>query len=163
MNVAMTPAEILNLPCKCCGDEITIREYLRKLLVLLIREVDLFSGKRPFGNSGWIYELYEPLIRAGVVDGFIDGDGEVCRVDLDAADNLLLDAIMHMCSESETVTCKDCGGPAPPYSGGKDGASLCNACTMERIAQMVGSGPVDDVHELRIALEAGQRVSQEKE
>jgi hypothetical protein len=35
------------------GDNITIRDYLRILLETLWEEGEGFSGKRPFGNSGW--------------------------------------------------------------------------------------------------------------
>jgi hypothetical protein len=54
------------------GDNLTVREYLRILLDTLWVEEEGFSGKRPFGNSGWKYELYEPLVR----DGFLPGEVE---------------------------------------------------------------------------------------
>jgi hypothetical protein len=38
--------------------EVTIREYLRTLLSELWREEESFNGKRPFGNSGWQYDVY---------------------------------------------------------------------------------------------------------
>lgn len=47
----------------------TIGEYLALLLSGVIIEAEGFSGKRPFGNSGWYRELVEPLVRAGVVNG----------------------------------------------------------------------------------------------
>lgn len=49
----------------------TVREYLKELLATLLIEEESFSGKRPFGNSGWINELTEPLEEAGFE---IDGD-----------------------------------------------------------------------------------------
>jgi len=54
--------------------ELTIREYLRILLRTLWDEEDGFSGKRPFGNSCWQHELYDPLVRAGIIDGNVDDE-----------------------------------------------------------------------------------------
>lgn len=49
----------------------TIRRYLKLLLFLVITEQEGFSGKRPFGNSGWIRDLYFPLVKNGVIVGTI--------------------------------------------------------------------------------------------
>lgn len=35
------------------------KEYLRQLLIAVVKEGECFSGKRPFGNSGWGYALEE--------------------------------------------------------------------------------------------------------
>lgn len=43
----------------------TIRDYLKGLLDSLWTQGEGFSGKRPFGNSGWRHDLYRPLIAAG--------------------------------------------------------------------------------------------------
>ena len=53
----------------------SIREYLFQLLITLWNEGEGFSGKRPFGNSGWEYDLLTPLVEMGVIDGVIDEDG----------------------------------------------------------------------------------------
>jgi hypothetical protein len=50
------------------GKDITIREYFRELLITLWEEKEGFSGKRPFGNSGWEYEVHVALAKAGFVD-----------------------------------------------------------------------------------------------
>lgn len=63
------------------GDNLTVLDYLRALLVTLWEEGEGFSGKRPFGNSGWEYDLYVPLIKAGFIIGELDGDGYVKSVD----------------------------------------------------------------------------------
>ncbi len=57
------------------GGDMPIREYLRALLLKLWEEGEGFSGKRPFGNSGWEYDLYSTLIAAGAVEGEFDEDG----------------------------------------------------------------------------------------
>lgn len=46
------------------ADAETIGEYLIKLSATCWDEEDGFSGKRPFGNSGWVYELYTALAHA---------------------------------------------------------------------------------------------------
>lgn len=54
------------------ADAKDIRGYLKALLTELWAEGEGFSGKRPFGNSGWEYELYVALIMGGVVKGTLD-------------------------------------------------------------------------------------------
>jgi hypothetical protein len=63
------------------GDNITVRDYLRELLLTLWVEQEGFSGKRPFGNSGWQREIYMPLIKAGFIPGKLDGDGYIDEFD----------------------------------------------------------------------------------
>lgn len=54
-----------------CGDT-TPREYLTDLLQKILSEGECFSGKRPWGNSGWESELALPLIQSGALKGTID-------------------------------------------------------------------------------------------
>lgn len=75
------------------ADASTIREYLKALLVKLYQEGEGFSGKRPFGNSGWDWDIYIPLIKAGVVKGTLDADGWIDDVDADAALLVIIGAI----------------------------------------------------------------------
>jgi hypothetical protein len=70
----------------------TVRDYLIALLVQLWREEEGFDGKRPFGNSGWAYEVYGPLVKAGLIEGVVDEYGDV-DLDVRAADALIIDAI----------------------------------------------------------------------
>ena len=54
---------------------LTVRQYLRALLDKLWDEDESFDSKRPFGNSSWVYDLYDPLSRAGFISGLnLDGD-----------------------------------------------------------------------------------------
>jgi hypothetical protein len=71
----------------------TIRDYLKALLTKLWTEGEGFSGKRPFGNSGWEFEIYTALIKAGAVDGKLDQDGYLDKVDDMAANKLIFEAI----------------------------------------------------------------------
>jgi hypothetical protein len=72
---------------------VDIRTYLKTLLKTLWAEGEGFSGKRPFGNGGWQYEIYRALVKAKACPGKIDDDGYLCDVDTDKADKLILQAI----------------------------------------------------------------------
>lgn len=50
------------------GDDITVREYLRNLVQSVWDEKESFDGKRPFGNSGWEFDIFFPLAVAGFID-----------------------------------------------------------------------------------------------
>jgi hypothetical protein len=60
--------------------DLTIREYLVKLLWTLWNDGEGFSGKRPYGNSGWEFELYAALLKAQAIEGELDEDGRVHRL-----------------------------------------------------------------------------------
>lgn len=54
----------------------TLRDYFKAMLRAIFKEGDGFSGKRPFGNSGWEHSLAIELVKAGVLDGkILDDDG----------------------------------------------------------------------------------------
>lgn len=62
------------------GYDLTVREYLYHLLARLWLQREAFNARRPFGMSGWEYDLYRPLARAGFIDmGPPDDDGEITR------------------------------------------------------------------------------------
>jgi hypothetical protein len=50
------------------GDGITVRGYLHALLETLFEQEEGFSGKRPFGNSGWTNDIPYALAKAGIID-----------------------------------------------------------------------------------------------
>lgn len=87
----MNKSEVLNL--KLEHDDFpkyfTIRDYLCELLTTLWEEKEGFNGKRPFGDSGWEYDLYKPLIKAGVLDGRIDEDDYIEYINEEQADNVI--------------------------------------------------------------------------
>ena len=76
------------------GSDLTVRDYLRTLLMTLWAEGEGFSGKRPFGNSGWEYDIYRPLIAGGFVPGALDEDGYVNTVDVKIAGAYVCDLIL---------------------------------------------------------------------
>lgn len=93
----MSALDVLNLPMQENDAEAaTVREYLVALLDQLWSRGEGFSGKRPFGNSGWQYDLYLPLIQAGMIQGTIDDDGYIDDVDETAGDRLILEAIAQL-------------------------------------------------------------------
>lgn len=75
----LTNEEILNLPMgpnDAGDDDLTVKGYLKELLLTLWREGEGFSGKRPFGNSGWSLDFHRPFIQAGIIDGYYDEENE---------------------------------------------------------------------------------------
>lgn len=86
--------DILALPMgENDADAETVGDYLVELLLSLWNQGEGFSGKRPFGNSGWEHELYYPLVKAGVIWGEIDGDGDLISYDFAAANEKIIEAI----------------------------------------------------------------------
>lgn len=73
-------------------DPVTFREYLKLLLFGLWVDPN-FSGKRPFGNSGWQFDVYEAMVKAGMVRGTLGGDGSLEDVDRGTAEMLVHRAI----------------------------------------------------------------------
>ena len=64
----MTPEEILALPMQENDAGVgTVKEYLVALLANLWYEEEGFSGKRPFGNSGWKHDIFETLAANGLI------------------------------------------------------------------------------------------------
>lgn len=85
---------VLDLPIE--GNDVdatTVRGYLLELLATLWRQGEAFSSKRPFGNGGWEYPVYVALLRAGLVAGRFDEDGDLVELDDTAADVLVCRAV----------------------------------------------------------------------
>lgn len=76
----------------------SIGDYLHRLLADVWAKEDEFNGKRPFGNSGWKYEVYAALAHAGLIEGTFDEYGYLDTVDSDAADELVRSAIAGLSS-----------------------------------------------------------------
>ena len=75
------------------ADALTIREYLVNLLGEVWNEGEGFSGKRPFGNSGWENDLLIPLAQAGLISGSLDEEWDDWELDDDAGRELISKAI----------------------------------------------------------------------
>lgn len=96
--VGIGNVDVLDIPL---GDNdanaATVRDYFKALLQTLWREGEGFSGKRPFGNSGWQYDFDDALVRSGKVHGSAGSDDERAEIVDDAgreaADELISAAI----------------------------------------------------------------------
>ena len=86
MNILDLPMEENDAKAK------TIRDYLKALLKTLWQKEEGFSGKRPFGNSGWTWDVYRALVKGGAIEGKIE-DNDSIEHDQDEADRLIFKAI----------------------------------------------------------------------
>jgi hypothetical protein len=93
----MTPEDVLKIKMydNDAGAK-TVGQYLMLLLEGLWENGEAFSGKRPFGNSGWQYEIYEALVASGAVSGELDEDGLLDSVDNEEAHKVVLSAIKYL-------------------------------------------------------------------
>ena len=89
----MTGEEILAIPMEPNEAEApTIRAYIVRLALEVFTKGECFSGKRPFGSSGWLGEVEAALIKAGAVKGKLDEDGYVEEVDCKQVTKSIKDA-----------------------------------------------------------------------
>ncbi len=91
--------DILNLPMVGEWRGQSIRDYLCDLLDTIWDEGEAFSGKRPFGNSGWEHDLYAALAAKGYIDAEkLDSDDEFNYNDdsISKANKLIFKAIEEM-------------------------------------------------------------------
>ena len=75
--------------CSDLNKGLTIKEYFKELLKTLFKEGESFSGKKPFGNSGWEYDLIFPLVFNKIIAGKIDSDNYVMSYDSDEYEEAL--------------------------------------------------------------------------
>lgn len=72
----------------------TVRDYFKSLLSTIWTEEEGFSGKRPFGNSGWQREVIYSLVKFGVLEGQWDDDEKAAdQYDDNMANELVIEAI----------------------------------------------------------------------
>jgi hypothetical protein len=74
--------------------EVTIKEYFIALLEALWNEKEGFDGKRPFGYSGWEYEIYRVLVKNNLIPGKLHEDGGIKEYDRKTADEFVLNNII---------------------------------------------------------------------
>lgn len=89
MTTNYTPQQILALPM---GDNdanaATIGDYFIRLAEQAWIEEEGFSGKRPFGNSGWQHDIYRALVENKVITGEFD-DRYLVDYDGQAGDQII--------------------------------------------------------------------------
>jgi len=72
----------------------TIREFLKEILMRCWDEYDCFYGKRPFGDSGWQWDLYEAIGKAKKVPcAYDDDEFNITFENRKIADNMIRDLI----------------------------------------------------------------------
>jgi hypothetical protein len=71
----------------------TIRGYLCALAAAVWNDGEGFTGKHPFGNSGWESDLYSALVKADLVEGTLDEHGSLMDADCDTGRALINEAI----------------------------------------------------------------------
>lgn len=93
----MTRDEILDLPVKRhdLGATLSMRGFFERLFIKLWEEAEGFNSKRPYGNSGWKYDVYATLIKHGVIEGELDEDGCVKQLDEEMASNYVVNEILY--------------------------------------------------------------------
>ena len=85
---------VLDLPMeKNDANAKTIRDYLKTLLATVWEDEESFSGKRPFGNSGWQGDVYQALVAGGAIIGTVDEDGYATDYDRNEAAAIIQKAI----------------------------------------------------------------------
>jgi hypothetical protein len=63
------------------GENLTLRDYFKKILLTLWQEQEMFSGEHPFGNSGWTIDVATALVRGGFIEGIFDEHGSLEKWD----------------------------------------------------------------------------------
>jgi len=76
----------------------TIRGYLCALAAAVWSEGEGFSGKRPFGNSGWQWDVYAALAKADLITATFDEDGYIDDADTRKGDELIAAACQALAS-----------------------------------------------------------------
>lgn len=91
----MTKKEILKLKfySNDLDREITIKDFFKELLKKLLEEQEMFDSKRPFGNSDWDCDLIVCLIKNNIVQGQLDEDDYIEKVDWKQADKIIQELI----------------------------------------------------------------------
>lgn len=103
----MTPIEELDTrkfewrDLRAVCEPMTVREYLATLLQTLWIEGANFNSKRPFGNSGWKYDVMAALVKGGFIFGQFDVHGYLEDCDEETGNQIISDLIRRM-GQSQT-------------------------------------------------------------
>lgn len=77
----------------------TVRGYLVAIVAAVWDRGSDFSGKRPFGSSGWYFDIYTALAKAGHICATFDENDyidEISDVERDKADSMISSAIQSL-------------------------------------------------------------------
>jgi hypothetical protein len=78
------------------NEEVTIRDYLYKIMHSLWRNPEAFKSVAPFGVYDWQHDFYITLIDNGVVNGALEENGDVLDIDFDEVDTLMFNIIGYL-------------------------------------------------------------------
>lgn len=94
----MTNKQILDLQFESRDLEqvITIREFFKKLLTTLFEQGETFNGKRPFGNSGWDWDLKICLCQNSIIEATYSEKYDDWDFDTEEVDNKILELIKEL-------------------------------------------------------------------
>ena len=87
--------ELRKLPMHGEYQGITLGEYFDDLLMTLWEQGEGFSGKRPFGNSGWENDVYIALLAAQATAGYISFDEDGWVEDFDIHNKSHADSLVY--------------------------------------------------------------------
>jgi hypothetical protein len=76
------------------GKKVTIRQFFFELMKTLWIKQEEFSGKRPFGNSGWDGDLISCLVKNKLIKGKLDEDGYLEDYDNKEVDKFVMAQIL---------------------------------------------------------------------
>ena len=96
VNVLMCPMD----PATNDAGASTVGQYLLKLAAVMWRDGECADGKRPFGNSGWEWEIFTSLAEAGLIESTRDRYGDMDITDRPAAEALVTQALEHWIQKS---------------------------------------------------------------
>lgn len=90
----MDANQILNCPMgPNDSGETIVAGYLRALLHSLWTNGEGFSGKRPFGNSGWQLDIEKALVENDIIGGDKEYGEAANRAELNKAVHMAIDAL----------------------------------------------------------------------
>ena len=100
----------IRFECWDLDEELTIGKYMLKLATGVWEDGERFSGKQPFGNSGWCSDIYIALAKSGRITGDRTVYDEENTVDdwwfseeqTERADKMILDALALWMEEADT-------------------------------------------------------------
>lgn len=75
------------------GKDVTVKDWLKEILLTLLEEREGFSGKRPLGNSNWTGDLEKALVEHKIIKGTLDEEGYLEDADFEVVDALLEEAV----------------------------------------------------------------------
>lgn len=111
----------------------TIGQYFVALLNTLWTEQEGFSGKRPFGNSGWYSDVDKALIRADAIWGEFDEEGYIEDYDTPAATEII-SSVLAFLSKADWKTLTEYKEPEDWYVLLLDRNSLGNPILTDSFA-----------------------------